>query len=646
MNLQIHLLETLFLKRFKVVSLAISVLLGVVFGLHTFQRIQLPMLQELEHLAYDLRLKFNAPHSPEDRLVLVTIDEKSLASIGRWPWPRNVISDLIDRLAVDYQAAVIGLDVLLPEAERELGNDAELSQTLKKSPVVLASSFHSFDDQVRSGSLVTELDVPETSPLISSVPLAIGFIAPHERFAKHAGQGFIDNPFVSSDGVFRRLPLLQKFNGKLYPSFALEIWRHYVFRTQPALQPQHSDPSVLGSVMVGGVTIPVDQDSAVWINYKSVHRDNFQTVAAVDILTGKIPPEVIEGKIVLVGATAVGLNDVRPTPIRPDMPGLEIHATILASFLDADFLAKPDYAAVGSFVVLLILGGYIFVVLNVFSALYAVALGLSGLCVFLGFNWFIFANWGLVLPVADTFLFGVLLTFSLVSLRFVHQTMSKNRITKIFGQYVPPSVVRDLARQTRPISLQGEMRDISVMFVDVQGFTKISETISAQKLTKFLNIILGHITSVAHETGGTVDKYIGDAAMLFWGAPVDQPDHAHRAVLTAERLINGLDALNAQLKRHGLPMAQFTIGISSGQANVGNMGSDFRMAYTAIGQTVNLAARLQSLAGTLGKTILISEQTFEQANKKGRAMGTHRLKGFVNPVPVYSFDPPNNYQND
>jgi len=644
--MKMHLLQTLFLKRFKVVSLAVSTLLATVFALHTFQRIQLPMLQELEHLAYDLRMEINAPHSPEDRLVLVTIDEKSLATIGRWPWPRNIISDLIDRLASDYQAAVIGLDVLLPEAERVSGNDAKLSQTLKKSPVVLASSFHSFDDQVRSGSLVTELDTPETSPLIASAPLAIGFIAPHERFAKNAGQGFIDNPFVSSDGVFRRLPLLQKFDGKLYPSFALEIWRHYVFRSQPALLPQHSDPSKLGSVVVGGVTIPVDQDSAVWINYKSVHRDNFQTVSAVDILTGKIPSEVIEGKIVLIGATAVGLNDVRPTPIRPDMPGLEIHATILASFLDADFLEKPEYAAVGNFVVLLILGGYIFVVLNVFSALYAVALGISGLFVVLGFNWFIFANWGLVLPVADTFLFGVLLIFSLVSLRFVHQTMSKNRITKIFGQYVPPSVVRDLARQTRPISLQGEMRDISVMFVDVQGFTKISETISAQELTKFLNFILGNITSAAHETEGTVDKYIGDAAMIFWGAPMDQPDHAHRAVLTAERLINGLDALNAQLKRNGLPMAQFTIGISSGQANVGNMGSDFRMAYTAIGQTVNLAARLQSLAGTLGKTILISEQTFEQANINCHAMGRHRLKGLVNPVLVFSPDLLNNQQND
>jgi adenylate cyclase len=656
-------------------------LIPLIFAvLHALGVLHLGVLQRLDEIIYDMRLRITLPATHDDRVVVIDIDERSLAEVGRWPWPRDRVAQLVDTLFDQQGVTLLGFDTVFAEPDHSTGlsqlqrlaqgtladpsgfaeglqrlapqldHDARLARSLQGRPVVLGYYFTSDRGGRTSGVLPAPVLQPED--LKGRRPLATSWngyganIAPLANAAPRAG---FFNAMADRDGVVRSLPLLAEHQGRYYESLALALFRQLVgsprvepgFASERMLSPAYK---ALASVrLVQGTTtlnIPVDGRAAVLVPYRGAggpQGGSFTYVSAVDVLRGQLPPGQLQGKIVLVGTTAPGLQDLRVTPVGGAYPGVETHANVISGLLDGRLAVRPDYAP-GYELVMLVSSGLVLALgLPLLTAGWAVLLSLGVMAVLAGLNAGLYLGYGLVLPLASSLVMAALAYALNMSYGYFVESRAKRELALRFGTYVPPELVDKMLSQLDSYTMGAVTRDMTVMFCDIKGFTTLSEHMAPVQVQTLLNTVFSRLTQVIHAHGGTIDKYMGDCVMAFWGAPLEMPDHAHRAVSAALAMLKELGRVNAELRQQGLPAVGVGVGLSTGLMCVGDMGSDVRRSYTVVGDAVNLGARLEALSRVYDVDVVASEAT--RAAAPGfvwQAVDRLHLKGRAAAVTVFT----------
>jgi adenylate cyclase len=607
--------------------------------------------------------------------VILDIDEKSLAEQGRSPWGRDKLANLMDKLFDHYGIRQVGFDVVfaepddssglktlealakselrevpaygaaLRELRPKLDNDARFAAALKNRPVILGYYFSSKEGVKNSGA------APQ--PVFPSGTFSgrrIGFtqwvsyggnLAEFQKAAAGAGHF---NPLVDLDGTSRRVPLLVEHGDQYYESLSLAMVRNLL--GSPAIIPGYptNSPSSYAAMewleLKGGsgapMVIPVDENAATLIPYRGF-QNSFRYISITDVLNEKVPKEQLAGRIAIVGTTAPGLMDLRATPVGAAYPGVEIHANLIAGMLDGSIKHKPPYILGADVVLVLLAGGVMVFLLPMLSPFRATVVGAIVLLLLLSVNFTFWHIGNVVLPLASG-MFAVVLLYAMnMSWGYFVESRTKRQLTGLFGQYVPPELVEEMSRDPENYSMAGRKAELTVLFSDVRGFTTISEGLEPDELASLMNQYLGAMTVVVRKHRGTLDKYIGDAIMAFWGAPVDDPEHARNAVLTGLEMDVALTALNKDLVARNWPELKIGIGVNTGPMTVGDMGSPVRQSYTVMGDAVNLGSRLEGITKQYGVGFIAGEVTRELLRKEFvfRELDRVRVKGKADPVGIY-----------
>jgi adenylate cyclase len=650
---------------------AIPVILGLAvlaaFLLHAARLIDIPLIRHLEAIAYDARLRLTMPGGIDPRIVIVDIDEKSLAEEGRWPWGRDRVALLLDKLFKRQQVAMVGFDVVFAERDEssglgvleqlgrqefrqdarfqsvlarmrpELDHDRRFADALRGRPVVLGYYFTSHENRVSGMLPHPSIPAAGLAGRQTAILLAGGYGANLAEFQKNAAGAGQFTPYPDFDGVSRRVPMLVEYRGNYYATLSLAMMQ--VLAGNPKLEavfePGWGGVEALGWLRLDGLAIPVDENAAAWVPYRG-GQGSFRYVSATDILHDRLPPHSLAGAIVLVGTTAPGLMDLRATPVGEIYPGVEIHANLLAGMLDQNIKQRPGYTVGAEVVLLLVLGLLLAFYLPRLGPLKASFAAFGAAVAATGLNLALWQYGNLVMPIAGTLLMILALFGINMSYGFFVESRAKRRITGLFGQYVPPELVDEMSENPDRFTMEGESREMTVLFSDVRGFTGIAEGLEPRELSRLMNAYLTPMTRVIHKHRGTIDKYMGDAIMAFWGAPVADPDHARHAVLAALEMQDALRDLDRQFKARGWPEIKAGIGLNSGPMSVGNMGSAFRTAYTVLGDAVNLGSRLEGLTKEYGVGIIVGEQTRAALpDFTFRELDRVRVKGKDKPVVIF-----------
>lgn len=655
----------------KIIRIVISIILLGFFLGHCANWYRVSFLDTLENIAYDTRLNVTLPNTVDDKVVIVDLDEKSLKELGRWPWPRDLLGKMMDSLFDHYQISIIGYDVIFAEKDESSGiktldqlvsnelsenpsfietvealrpsleYDQIFAKSLENRKAVLGFVFNGFDD-ITYGQLpkeITKLDKTTNSRLAIIEPR--GFTSNLPAFQNSAfGSGFFDNPRVSNDGIFRKVPLLQKHNSKLYESLALAVSRAYLnspnIRIVVGSSNKKTEYTEIEHIALGQEKlIPVDRETSVLVPYLG-RQGSFKYISAYDVISKKTAIEELRGKIVLLGTTAPGLLDLRATPVQKNYPGVEVHANIIAGILDDRIKHQPAYDIGYEFILNLIVGAIMIALLSFVSPLVSIFITLGTIALIVGSNMYLWSAENLVLPIASPLALTLCLFVLQMSYGFLVESRNKRALAKQFGQYIPPELVEEMDVNESEISMEGDSREMTVLFSDVRGFTTISENLDPKELTQLMNEFLTPITQVIHKHRGTIDKYMGDAVMAFWGAPLNDPYHAKNALLASLDMLKVLESKQADFKKRGWPEIKIGIGLNSGVMNVGNMGSEFRRAYTVLGDSVNLGSRLEGLTKQYGVSIIVGQETKKAVDEfEYIELDQVRVKGKDQPVKIY-----------
>ena len=629
--------------------------------LHATGWLPMPALQRLDDRVYDIGLRATMPRTLDPRIVVIDIDERSLQAVGHWPWRRDLLARMVDELLQRQQVAVLGFDVLFSEADTssglpvlrqlaqgplrdqpgfaeqlgrltpELDFDARFAAAVRGQPVVLGFYFTSDRDGNTRGVLPAPvMDAGAMQGRAVRLLSWTGYGANVAPLAEAAPQAGFFNSVTDVDGMVRSIPLLARFQGKYYESLALAVFRRLsgLPEVRPGFPAGPGDYQGLESVQLHHAgqlktSIPVDDRVTALVPFRGLggpQGGSFKYVSAADVLAGQLPDAALRGKIVLVGTTAPGLLDARATPVGETYPGVEVHASLLSGLLDGSIKVRPDYAAGFEVLQLLLVGLALMLLLPLVSVgrAVAVALGLAG--VLIGLHLWLYLGAGLVLPLASALLL-VLVSFVLnMAYGYLVESRAKRELAELFGTYVPPELVDEMLRSPEHYSMQARNQEMTVMFCDMRGFTRMSEHMDPAQLQAMLNEVFSRLTRIIRAQRGTIDKYMGDCVMAFWGAPLHTDQHARLAVQAALEMAAAIEVLNAEHRSHGqasgagdeAPLS-IGIGLSTGLMCVGDMGSDVRRSYTVLGDTVNLGSRLEGLSKIYGVTIVASEATRQQA---------------------------------
>ena len=639
-----------------------NIFLVAIFLFHV--AVPFEFFKRLESLAYDLRLKFTMPDTKDDRIIIIDIDEKSLASIGRWPWSRNQIAFMLDNLFDYYQIAIVGIDIVFAERDessglkvleqlgrRDLKNDAlyqnilpELRtqfdynnlfvQKIKGRKVVLGYGFSSDPGRI-TGALPPPVFTAKTLKAGNHFIEMTGYSANLPELQNNAHNAGHFNSYVDSDGVSRRVPILLDYKGSYYEALSVAMVRSFLGDTPMPLKAGFgSNTNKLEWLGIDVFRVPLDERATALIPYRGP-EGSFKYISAVDILQKKINKEELKGGIILIGSTATGLMDLRSTPVAPVFPGVEIHANMIAGILDQNIKQIPDYVGVVECLLLCLIGLIMAFFLPFLNPLKSLLISLLMLFITIGINaWAWHAN--MVLPLASSMLMIPLLFAVNMSWGFFAETRTKYHLTRLFGQYVPKELVAEMSRSPENFTIEGESRDMTVLFSDVRSFTTISEGMQPKELTKLMNEYMTPMTHVIQKHRGTIDKYIGDAIMAFWGAPLHDDEHPRNAVLAALDMQATIEALRPQFIQKGWPEIKIGVGVNTGIMRVGNMGSEFRMAYTVMGDAVNLGSRLEGITKQYGVGVIVGETTRNAVSDiVFRELDRVRVKGKDQPVIIY-----------
>lgn len=619
----------------------------------------------LDYLAYDLRLNATLPDAgaAPAEILIVDIDESSLQQEGRWPWPRARLAELLARLQ-QAGAAVVAFDMVLSEAETNAAaelidrlpadmqdsdiarrlrsealaqdGDTRLAEQIAAGDTVLGIIFHN-QNSAPAGQLPDPLFSIGRDAAPLPVPVLSTYTANREVLqAASAFAGFL-TALPDSDGVIRRAPLLLRHGDELYPSLALEAARVYLLSEQPRLLTTDlgAAAAIEGIDIGGGRIVPTDAAGRVLVPYRGP-AGSFAQLSAAAVLRGDFKPADIANRIVLVGTSALALADLKATPVQSVYPGVEVHANLLTGILSGRFPHEPAWAPGASFLLLLLTGLLLAVLLPLLPAAAQIALSAAALGALSVFNVWLW-NHSLVLGVAVPALLILHLAVFNLGYGFLFEARGRRQLKDMFGQYVPPALVEEMNRAGERYDFSGESRELSVLFADIRSFTTISEALSAADLKALLNRFFTPMTRIIFDRRGTIDKYVGDMIMAFWGAPLRDAEHAEHAIAAALDMLRAVQKLQAEFARDGLPEVNIGIGINSGVMNVGDMGSQYRRAYTVIGDAVNLASRLEGLTKYYGVDLVVGPRTRELAPGFAyRRLDRVRVKGKHEAVEVFA----------
>ncbi len=645
------------------------VCLFVLHGLHLFP---LPLVDSLEGSLYDTRLRATMPNTINRQVVIIDIDEKSLREEGRWPWSRVRLAELVDRLFGHYKVAVMGVDVVFAEAENQTGlkllepytrqagklnqtiqtllgklqsmlnGDYKFARALQGRNVVLGYYFKN-DENIGADNVSGKLpaaacDLAQAAAMGTKLQVETGYGANLSLLQDAAAGGGHFIPNVDADGIIRSIPMLVAYQGKCYESLSLAIMRRIAGSNRVEVV-RGQDPWSKFELKVGELSVPVSADASAWIPYRG-YQGSFAYISAVDVLQGRADVKQLEGSVVLLGTTAAGLLDHRSTPVSSSYAGVEAHANMVAGMLDGSVMKSPTVIAGMESWMLLLLGLLAAVLLGRAAPMQVmwISLLLGGLVVIL--NMLLWISAAVVMPLASSLLMLVTLFVFNMSYGFLAEERNKRKMKETFGQYVSPEVIDELMANTGAMeSMEGISRNMTVLFSDIRNFTTISEGMEPKQLMRMMNEYLTPMTRLIIDKDkykGTIDKYIGDAIMAFWGAPLFDKNHAKHGVLAALEMQKLAATLTSQFKARGWPEIRIGVGVNSGSMAVGNMGSSFRRAYTVLGDPVNLAARLEGLTKEYGVGILVSETTKEAAVEiVYRELDRVRVKGKGQAVSIF-----------
>ncbi len=657
------------------VRIGLCIVVLFVFIVHAAGWARIGFIDQIENILYDQRLRLTMPNSQEQRIVIIDIDERSLTAEGRWPWGRDKLAELVRRAFEDYKVALLGFDIVFAEPDTSSGlnvldgladsafdgdpnyratlerlrpslsYDARFADTLGRFPVVLGYYFNftaaAGDAIARIGTLPPPTFVKGTfTGKNVTFRSADGYGANLEGLQTRALSGGHFNPQPDVDGVVRRVPMLIEFDGAYYGSLSLEMARQALggIEITPRFErPLFSTTAYAGLewLDIGRYAVPVDRHVQTLVPYRG-RKGSFPYVSATDILNGSADAALLDGAIVLVGTTAPGLLDLRATPVGEAYPGVEVHANLIAGILDGRILQLPEYTLGAEVVLLILFGLAMALVAPLLSPLAAMLTAGGLLSAYVLFNLTVWTGAQLVLPVASGVL--MLLAMFMVNMTYGYfvETRGKRQLTGLFGHYVPPELVDEMSKHPEAYSLDAESREMTVLFSDVRGFTTISEGLSPKDLSALMNQFLTPMTRVIHEHRGTIDKYMGDAVMAFWGAPLPDVEHARHALQAGLGMLARVEQINRDFAQRGWPPIQIGIGINTGPMSVGNMGSEFRMAYTVLGDAVNLGSRLEGLTKGYGVSLIVSEATRAAVPEYAyREIDRVRVKGKDRPITIY-----------
>lgn len=606
-------------------------LLPMLFALgHAIGLLRISAVQSLENIVYDTKLRLTMPKTLDSRIIIVDIDEKSLAEVGRWPWHRQKLAALTQELLQNQRVSAIGFDLVFAEGDDMREADTQFAQSFLQKNVVLGYYFTS-DREARTSGVLPKPVIQQNNLSGRKIRATVwdGFGSNIATLAEAAPLAGFFNAIADDDGVVRSTPLLASFKGDYYESMALAVYR--AATGYPSVGPgslPNSVDSVGGILSMDSIkltktdisdptktqmqTIKVDDRAAVLVPYRGLggaQGGSFQYISAADILAKRLASEQLRGKIILVGTSAPGLQDLRITPVGQTYPGVETHANVISSMLDGKSIYKPDYALGVEVVLLILVGLALAFVLPALTATSALGFSVSMLLVPTALNLFLFSEYGMVFPLATLLLLSFMAYMLNMSYGYFVESRAKRELTQLFGSYVPPQLVDEMVRDPSNHTMKAINKDLTVMFCDLRGFTQLAENMEPIQLQHLLNDVFSRITQVIVGHRGTIDKYMGDCVMAFWGAPVSMPNHAELAVLAALDITQVLVQINAERRTKGLIEVKLGIGINSGMMCVGDMGSFMRRSYTVVGDAVNIASRIEGLTKHYAVDLLAGNST-------------------------------------
>ena len=655
--------------------IVVTMIVTMVFLAHTAALFNWRIISQLENILYDTRVLLTMPGDIDPSIVIVDIDEKSLAEIGRWPWGRDRLAKLTEELFDYYHVSLIGFDIFFREPDQssglrileqlaktefadipeyhtrleELKSTLDFDQlfinSLKKGPVVLSFHFFTAEEQVgalRSGKLpdpvITKDEIGNKSIF---APYAIGYgsnIPDIQDAGVAAGHAM---PSVDEDGLIRRVPMLVQYEGDYYEAFSLAMTRSLlgIDKVTPVYLDQTSFTETgypdLEELKLGHLSIPIDGSVQALVPFLG-RKYSFPYISAVDVIKGRADRNILEGAIVIVGTSSKGLVDLRPTPVGKQYPGVEVHANMIAGILNQSIKKRPAFTLGAEFLQLLLTGIVLAVLLPLLSPIMATSATLFVLVISILVNYAFWEFANLVLPLASLVVMLAVIFLLNMSYGFFIERRGKGQLSTLFGQYVPPELVDEMNIDPTTYTQQAQSREMTVFFTDVRNFTSISEGLSPDELSDLMDEYLSPMTKLIHENLGTIDKYMGDAIMAFWGAPLDDPDHARHAIITGLAMLERLNAIREEFKERGWPEIRIGVGINTGEMSVGDMGSQFRMAYTVLGDAVNLGSRLEGLTKSYGVEIIVSESTKAAVDDfVYRKLDIVKVKGKDQPIAIY-----------
>jgi adenylate cyclase len=639
------------------------VCLALLIGLAALRIADPAPVEELRVRTFDTFQRIDPRVKTARPVAIVDIDEKSLAKLGQWPWPRTRIADLVTNLT-RLGAVVIAFDVIFSEPDR-------------LNPDVAADTFHNLDEETRarlralpsndqifadamrrsrvvlgeSGLPSVQKELDKTLPVTGLAMLG----EDPQRFmfnfpgllrntpvleAAAGGRGLLTiNP--ERDGIVRRVPMIMEAQGTTMPSLSFEMLRVATGTDTIFIK---SDVAGIRSIGVKGFQIPTDRNGQLWVHF--ARYDSSLYVSAVDVVEGRVAPEKIKGKLVVIGTSAVGLNDIKTTPVSAAMPGVEIHAQVLEAALTKSLLALPPYGLLLEFGAALLLGILVIAFAPAFGPVTLVAVGALFATLLIGTSWYFYTQHRLLIDFTYPLLSTTAIYLTLIFSSFVREQAQRRQIRSAFGQYLSPALVEQLAQSPEKLVLGGEEREMTIMFSDVRGFTTISESYKhdPQGLTALMNRFLTPLTNAILARKGTIDKYMGDAIMAFWNAPLDDKEHQLNACEAAVDMLERIDTLNKQRETeakdggHTYIPLNVGVGLNTGVCVVGNMGSDLRFDYSVLGDSVNLASRLEGQSKEYGFPIIVGSKTALAVKEKFAILELDfiMVKGKKEPEVIYA----------
>lgn len=652
-------------------SKRIPIVVGIMFLLIALWLLITPnstiqqFIERLNNLNYDFMYKVNVVTDKQavvNHITIIDIDDRSLRAIGRWPWPRKTLANLVTQLQ-NKGARVVAFDIFFSEVDPNIAKIMlqRLAQENKLTPAVastLKNNVMLFDDDIVFAKSLTGIEpvlplgfLPYNQttnvlpkPLMALTPKqqedldikeAKGYISNIAEIQNKAkGSGFI-NIFPDEDGIIRRTPLLIEYHGNLYPSLSLQAVMTFLGESIQLITHPYHHTQHLEGIKLGFNTIPTNEKSQVLIPFigKSF---TFPYYSAIDVLNGKVPTEAINGKLIFIGTSATGLGDLHPTTVQNPFPGVEIQATVARGILHNTFSYVPAWALGASIAITLLIGlaaafifpylgpGWLALMIVIFPPLFTLL------------NHWLWQFTGLIISLLIPMLLVFAIALFNIMYGYLFESRRRERIKAMFGQYVPEKHIDEMLHQPEDLALQGESREMTVLFADIRNFTSMSENLSATELVEVLNTYLTPMTEIIFKNHGTVDKYVGDMIMAFWGAPLKDDKHAEKAIDAALEMHLMVRNLHQTLAKHHWPDIKIGIGINSGQMSVGDMGSQYRRNYTVIGDEVNLASRIEGLTKFYGVDIIVSENTKRDQHKfVFRQLDRVKVKGKNLSIAIY-----------